>query len=401
MKRIGKILLLMLLAFLLPSVVKAEEKINLYLFYGEGCPHCASEKEFLQNMKTKYPRLEIHEYETWYNSENNTLMERVKKAVGDTNNYVPYTVIGKSSFTGYNENIAYQLEEKIKNYNNGEEDITQKVIQNPDAYKDKKPEIKKENFDTDQKESTVVVPFLGKVDAKTVSLPILAVIIGVVDGFNPCAMWVLLLLISMLLGMKNRKRMWILGFSFLITSALVYLLFMVSWLNVAKLVTSIGMVRILIAVVALLAGSINLISFFRHKEDGCDIVSEGKRKKMFAKIKAFTSEKSLVLALLGIITLAISVNLVELACSAGLPLLFTQVLAMNDLSSFQYGLYIVLYILFFLLDDIIIFTIAMMSFKLTGFSTKYSKYSHLIGGLLMFIMGILLIVNPGILMFNF
>src|SRR5699024_4433762 len=99
--------------------------------------------------------------------------------------------------------------------------------------------------------------------------------------------------------------------------------------------------------------------------------------------------------------LAISVNLIELACSAGLPVIFTQVLAMNDLSTLEYWIYIFIYIFFFMIDDLIVFAIAVKTMELTGITTKYTKYSHLIGGLLMFIIGILLIVKPEWLMFNF
>ena len=113
------------------------------------------------------------------------------------------------------------------------------------------------------------------------------------------------------------------------------------------------------------------------------------------------TQGAFVLALIGIIGLAISVNLIELACSSGLPLIFTQILALNELNSIQYFLYILLYIIFFLIDDIIIFAIAMKSLKVTGISTKYNKLSHLIGGILMLIIGILMILKPDWLMFNF
>ena len=99
--------------------------------------------------------------------------------------------------------------------------------------------------------------------------------------------------------------------------------------------------------------------------------------------------------------LAASVNLIELMCSIGIPMIFTQILSMNDLSTFKYITYMLTYIVFFLIDDIIIFVISMKTLKVTGISTKYTKYSHLIGGLLMLLIGILLIVKPEWLMFNF
>ena len=122
---------------------------------------------------------------------------------------------------------------------------------------------------------------------------------------------------------------------------------------------------------------------------------------MFSRIRKFTSEKSLILALIGVIGLAISVNVVELACSAGLPIVFTEILAINKVSVFMSFIYTLVYILFFMIDDLVIFFIAMFTMKVTGISTKYNKYSHLIGGIIMLIIGILLMVAPGILMFNF
>ena len=137
------------------------------------------------------------------------------------------------------------------------------------------------------------------------------------------------------------------------------------------------------------------------KNDGCDVVDKKERKKIMEKIKTITMEKKFILALIGIIVLAASVNIIELMCSIGLPLLFTQILAMNDLSSFEYGIYMLIYIFFFLIDDIVVFVISMITLNVTGISTKYSKYSHLIGGLVMLIIGMLLILKPELLMFNF
>ena len=105
--------------------------------------------------------------------------------------------------------------------------------------------------------------------------------------------------------------------------------------------------------------------------------------------------------MVGIIGLAASVNLIELACSSGLPLVYTQILALNDLSKLQYLIYILIYIFFFLIDDIIIFAIAMKTLEISGISTKYTKYSHLIGGIIMLIISLLMAFKPEWLMFNF
>lgn len=257
------------------------------------------------------------------------------------------------------------------------------------------------NQENNKKEKNeTVIPILGEIDMKKVSIPLVAVILGFLDGFNPCAMWILLFLINMLFTMKDRKRMWILGITFLFTSAFVYFLAMLG-LNVVLSITAVNWVRALIGCVAVAGGIININSYINTKNDGCHIVDDKKRKKYFTKIKKFTSEQNFALALIGVITLAISVNLVELACSAGFPTIFIEILNINNFSNVQDVIYILIYILFFLLDDLVIFFIAMTTLKLTGISTKYNRASHLVGGILMILMGILLVLKPEWLMFNF
>ena len=115
----------------------------------------------------------------------------------------------------------------------------------------------------------------------------------------------------------------------------------------------------------------------------------------------YTKEKSLLLALGGTILLALSVNVIELACSAGLPLVYTQLLAINNITGISAFLYVLLYMVFFLFDDFCVFFVAMCTMEVTGISTKYSKYPHLVGGILMLGIGVLLIFKPEWLMFQF
>ena len=381
----------------------SENDVVLYLFHGDGCPHCAAEISYLDSIKSEYDHLKIVSYEVWYNDENAELLSQVLKAFQKTRSGVPTTVIGKSIIMGYNDSTGNKIKRALDYYSTGDYvDVVSKVQDGTFSSEDFVLEddftIQEETTDDDM---TVDVPIVGSVNMKNVSLMSAAVIIGLIDGFNPCAMWVLLFLISVLLGMKDRKRMWILGLAFLLTSALVYLLIMLSWIQIAVKITSIIWIRNIIAVAALAGGGWNLRSFLTSNDSGCEVVDEKKRKSVFKKVKKFTKEKSFLLALLGVVGLAISVNLVELACSAGLPMVFSELLILNDTSEMMKFWYTVLYILFFLLDDLIIFLVAMISMKVTGISTKYNKYSHLLGGIIMIIVGALLLFKPEWLMFQF
>ena len=405
MKKIKFILLVFISFFLFNIDVFAKESIKVYFFHGDGCPHCKEENKFLEKMKDKYKKIKVEKYEVWNNTDNQILMDKVKNKMNISENGVPLTIIGSTYVIGYSESFNDEIERIINFYldnNNKYSDVVGSIKNN--TFKDKKVinEFEKYEKKTD-KETTINAPILGKVNLKKISISSAAVLIGLIDGFNPCAMWVLLFLISMLLGMKDRRRMWIIGITFLLASAGIYMAIMLSWINIVVNISTSILFRNIIAVIALIGAIININSFRKElkKDSGCQVVDSKKRKKIFSKIKKFTTEKSLFLALGGVILLAISVNVVELACSAGLPLIFTEILTINKITGISSFYYTLIYIFFFLLDDLIIFIVAMLTSKIAAISTKYNKYSHLIGGILMLLIGVLLIVKPEWLMFNF
>jgi hypothetical protein len=321
---------------------------------------------------------------------------------------VPFTIVGDKHFTGYynDEITGSQIEQAVEDWLSISANsvvLPNKPIGQPEPNgfdsdndtADSQPIVIAENL-----ENNIEVPFIGQIDAKKFSLPLLSIVLGFIDGFNPCAMWALIFLISLLLGMKDRRRMWILGVTFIVVSAFVYFLFMAAWLNIFLFLGMVLWVRIAIGILALGGGSYNIREFFKNKSGTCKLDGQAKKKQVFDKLKNITEQKSFYLALLGIILLALAVNMVELICSAGLPAVYTQVLALNDLSTWQYYSYILLYIFFFMLDDLLVFFVAMVTMHITGLSTKYSRYSSLIGGVLMVIIGLLLLFRYDILTFT-
>lgn len=409
MKYLNKIIFLTLaLFFLFPLVGKTiENKVNIYVFYGRDCPHCKVLLADLATIKQEKPYIQIYKYEV-SNFNNGNLFNKVASQLGASSGGVPFTVIGTKYFVGYSSGQTKPLIEyaiKIYSLADSYSDPVGKLVGKDltggtATYEELRGEFFPEEVEKED-EVKIELPVFGSVSTKDVSLPVISILIGFIDGFNPCAMWVLLFLISVLIGMKDRKKMWILGTVFLGTSALIYLLFMIAWLNVIVFLGALFWIKLLIASIALIGGAWNLKAFFTNKEDGCEVVNEKKRSKVLNKIKYITSSQKYSLAIIGIIGLAVSVNFIELTCSAGLPVVFTNLLALNNLSVLEYGFYLFLYILFFLIDDLLIFFIAMKTLKITGLSNKYAKYSHLIGGILMVLVGILMIFKPEWLMFNF
>lgn len=408
MKRSLKILFLVISLFSFCNVVNAvSEKnlVNIYLFHSYTCKHCKEEIKLLDELEKEYDNIKVYKYEVNENG-NGELLKNISEIMGSKVTGTPYTIIGNKVFSGYDyENSKGRFKGAIEYYSKyGYEDKVGEYISSIPlpSYEVKDTDLDVDEYINDYISYKVKLPLIGEVKLKNLTLPLVTVVIGFADGFNPCAMWVLLFLISMLIGMKDKKRMWILGSTFLLTSALIYLIFMMSWLNLANLLISVVWVRVIIAIVSLVGGIINLRGYIKHRKvSGCDVVDDKKRNIIITRIKKFTTEKNFWLAILGVIVLAISVNVVELACSAGLPVMFIEILSLNNLTAIEEIIYIVLYMLFFLLDDFVIFVIAMTTLSLTGVSSKYGNLSKLIGGILMLLIGLLLMFKPEWIMFNF
>jgi hypothetical protein len=248
--------------------------------------------------------------------------------------------------------------------------------------------------------AAIRVPLAGEVALRDLSLPALTVVLAAADGFNPCAMWVLVFLIGLVAGMRDRRRMWLLGGVFLFASAAVYFLFMVAWLNLLLLLGMIVWIRVGIGLLALAGGGYYLREFFTNPEAVCEITAPERRRRVLHWLRELARMDALWLALAGIVLLAVAVNLVELFCSAGIPAVYTQVLALSELATWQYHAYLLLYVAVFMLDDLVVFGVALKTLEVTGLTTRYSRWSHLIGGVVLIGIGAALIVRPEWLMWG-
>ena len=396
MKKI--IVFIISLFMFIPFVFGAEKDLNIYLFYGDGCPHCAALEKYMEPYLEKHEYVHLHKYEVWHSEENLNKLKGVQEVLGVARGGVPFLVIGNSPIIGFDEELTPErIRNAINYYTNtnykDEVGIYLGIVE------DNGEENTEDNTYTEEE---YTIPIIGKMKATDAPLLLSAIVIGLVDGFNPCAMWILIFLISMLIGMKNKKRKWTLGIVFLFTSALVYFLFLLSWLNLAQFLNNIIYIRLGIAMVSVTLGVFSILRFIKNlqSDDGCDVVDTKKRKKIILSIQKIVKEKSFILAVLGIMLLAVSVNIIELMCSLGLPVMFSEILTLNNVSNSSKIIYSIIYVFFFLIDDIIVFTVAMKTLEIKVISNKFGKYSHLVGGLIMLAIGLLMIFKPEWIMFG-
>lgn len=405
------IVIAVFLASLTFKVSAQQNKLNITLYYGDGCPHCEAASQYLNTIIPTFDETIIlyKEKEVYYNKENSREMARIAQEKGIKQIGVPFLLIGDDYLVGYRNDqtsgneIKQLIQDNLLLTEIQQSTIAGEINPTEQSSESANTVISNEtgennDQDTVTKSKDIDLPIVGKINPVNISLPFLTILIAAIDGFNPCAMWTLLFLISLLLGMKDRKRMWILGTTFIISSALVYFLFLAAWFNFFYFFAYVAWIKIGIGLLALATSIYYLRDFVVNKDGACKVSNNDNKKKVFQKLEYYAKSQKLLFALAGIIGLAFAVNLVELVCSAGLPAIYTNILSLSDLNTWKYYSYLVLYILVFMIDDLFVFFVAMVSLKAVGLESKYARFSHLAGGILLFLIGLILLFKPELLM---
>lgn len=367
----------LLLGFLMiPVFVLAQDKASLpkiILFHGEECSHCQAERVFLNDLKKEFPDLEIEEYEVWHNEANQKIYKDKIEELGIKELGVPLTIVNDKYLLGFDkpENSGEKIKKML-----GLEDV---------------------NLNSQE---TVDHPLFGKIEISKLSLPVLTVVLGTLDGFNPCSMWSLLVLLTLVIASGSRKKVFLVGGVFILVSAFSYFLFMTAWFNAFVLIGFKQITTNIIGIVALVAGLISIKGFYTYIPNTCEVSTPEQQQKITERIKNVLKKQSIPLLILGVAGIAFSVNLIEMFCSLGIPVVYTKALSLHSLTSWKYYAYILLYDFFYMLDDIIIVAIAGFTMKFLQFNTNYSKYSRLAAGLLMIALGFILLIKPEILFFG-
>jgi len=371
-----KKILFILLFLLIPFSISAQPEIDF--FYSKTCHVCADMKPFLDVLEGENCDLVINRHIA---SQESDLLEQLYEDYNvptTEQGRVPITFINGKYFLGFSD----QVEQDIRDYI------------------DKGEECNPEDEIRDN------VNFLGltfKIN-KIAPLP-LAIILGTLDGFNACAMVALGFLLTTLIATGIRKKVLLIGGTFILVSGIVYFLFISTWLNLFLISKNLDVITLIAGVVVIIF-SITLFREYIHgiickicrvpgKQDSAFTKAQ---RKLFNKLKDLTKKDiSLFWLLIGVTLIAIGVNSVELVCSFGFPVAFTKILTNMNLTGFSYYFYLLVYILFYMIDDFIIFLIAVFTLKITGVSEKYLKAIKLISAFALLILGLILLIKPEVL----
>ena len=360
-----------------PAEPTTNGSFEVNFFYLTGCSHCDEQKPFNEELAEKYPSISII-YHDASKPEGSELLSEMLASLGvDEEPFFPVTIFGNQVFADWEseETTGQEIEKALQQCLEGNCPAT----------------------GSGEPGDEIIIPIIGKIVPSEHSLPALAVILGFVDGFNPCALWVLVYLISLVATLQDRRKIWLIVGSFVFASAVLYYLFMAVWLNAFLLIGYFRPVTMVIGLVALGAGIVNVREFIQTKGDiVCEVQGEESRGKTMSRIESIVRSPLNLGTVAGIIALAFVVNSIEFVCSAALPAIFTHVLSLSGLSAFQYYGYILLYVFFFMLDALIIFGTA--AFALTSnLGNRFVKYSRPVAGAILLILGALLLFAPDLL----
>lgn len=379
-----------------PPAGKTEADIAA--FVSKDCPHCAAFKAFAEKQEWQVTLHDIAE------AQNQALFARLQERVPGLQQGVPTIVINGHVIQGYKDDdtTGKRLAALLKEYR---ADRTHGLTL--DGFLASSQAVKLETAEgtcdggcpVDLGSYLLDVPLLGEVDLALLSLPALSILLGFLDGFNPCAMWVLITLLTLLIATSDPRKIWAIGGTFLLVSGVMYYLFIAAWLNAFLIIGFNAWVQKIIGLVAVGGGAFYFYEAVGKDPNACAVTDATQKKRIIDRMRSVLQKSAWPAMLLGVAVLAISVNAIELVCTAGLPAVFTQILAFNEVSAFSRYAYIGLYILLYMLDDVVIFAIAVSTLHATGLTKKYARFTLIFGGFLMYALGTLLLFAPEVLTF--
>jgi len=350
-------------------------------FYLPTCPHCAEQKPILLELQEEMPDVTFAFHDAssdagsrlFYELASTSGLDASKLAVPTTFINEHHPLVGVHSKQEIIDTMEYCRENCVDG------SITSKSQEISTGF------------------TEFELPFLGRTNLTEFSLPVLAIVLGLIDGFNPCAMWVLVYLIALLVNIKDKKKTWIIVGTFVLSSGILYFLFMTAWLNVFLLLGYVRILTILVGLIALGGGILSVKEYLTTKGAlACKVGDEEAHKKTAKRVQDIITLPLSLGVLISIIILAFVVNSIEFVCSSAIPAVFTQILALSDLSGLEYYFYIALYDFFFMLDDLIIFGLAAFAVNST-FGERYAKYCKFLGGAILVLLGLILLFAPNLL----
>ena len=368
LKLLACILLLSLFSW--ATVRAGEPAADLVVFVRAGCPHCEAAKQFLEEFQRERPSLRIAIYDV---AEDSAARQRLATLAGERGTAkigVPAFLIGTELIIGFltADTTGTEIRNRIDQHSQSTA-ATQTV-------------------------ESIQTRWFGELRVKDLGLPLFTIVIGLADGFNPCSMWVLLFMLSLLANLANRTKMLLIGGTFVAVEGLAYFAFMAAWLNLFLLIGISRITELTLGSIGVLAGLVNIKDFLAFRRGISLGIPDAAKPGLYERIRRILQAENIVAALVGTVLFAVLVQAVELLCTAGLPALYTRILTMHQLDRWDYYGYLVLYNIVYMLDDVVVLAIGVITISHYKLQEREGRWLKLISGLVMAGLGMVLLLRP-------
>ena len=369
----------------------------LYFFWGEGCPHCAAAKPVLADLEARYPALEVRDYEVYSSPENRALFVAMAESQGFEASGVPTFVLGDRHWVGFSpDRTGPDIERQVVVcLAEGCTDAGAALVEgeagaSPPAPAPSSPP----RAETD----IVDLPLVGEVDLGRHSLLLTTALIALVDGVNPCSLWVLTILLALALRSGSRRLTILIGLVFITVSALMYALFIAGVFSLLTVLTVAGWVRVLVALVAAAFAAVNIKDYFWFRRGLSLTIPDRRKPGIYARTRrVMASTESIPALVASTAALAAGVSVVELACTAGFPVLWSNLLTANDVGPAAFAGLLGVYMLIYQLDELLIFGVAVVTLRASKLQERHGRVLKLVSGLLMLSLAVVMVVDPALM----
>jgi glutaredoxin len=357
------------------TLAQAGEPVtDLEVFVRAGCPHCEAAKEFLNELQRDRPSLRITIHDV---AEDSAARQRLAALVaerGMTSLGVPTFLIGTELIVGFRSADTTGAEIRARLNQN-----TQGAAPPPAV-------------------ESIQTKWFGELRIRNLGLPMFTIVIGLLDGFNPCSMWVLIFMLSLLAGLANRPKMLLIAGTFVAVEGIAYFAFMAAWLNMFLLIGLSRITELILGGIAGLAGVINIKDSWAFQRGISLGIPDTAKPGLYARMRQILQAENILAALLGTVMLAVLVQVVELVCTAGLPALYTRILTMHQLDQWVYYGYLALYNVAYMLDDVLVLAIGVITMSHYRLQEREGRWLKLISGIVMVGLSAVMILKPDWLM---
>jgi glutaredoxin len=362
------------------------EPVRLYVFKSATCPHCQAQKSFTDALAEKHERVRVDYYEIMRTDEHHDLLRDLARAYNVNPGSVPMVFAGEQVWVGDSPEIRREIGEQV-----------QRCLESgcPDPVERASARMADAGAGAESGDARIDLPLLGSIDLSVQPLLLSTSIIAFVDGFNPCSLWLLTILIALVLHSGSRKRVLIVGLVFLVTTAAVYGLFMIGVFSVLAYAQYLPWMYWVVAAFALVFGLVNIKDYFWFGKGLSFTIDDKHKPGIFKKFRELLVTGRSPLALAGATAvMALGIALIELPCTAGFPVIWSGLVSTHEVGAMAFAGLLLVYLLIYLIDELVIFFIAVAKLRIERFQEGQARVLKLIGGVVMIALAIVLVTEP-------